>query len=147
MNVQEFRVGNYIKDTFDIKNIEIRKLDLEDFSVMLNFQNSNNNQNTYNPITLTEEILLKCGFTDLKDDSWGEFIDIWIDKIDFVNVLMKDKLFIGKDSKDGLYYFLVTRTGNGEYMYFESISAPMQYLHTLQNYYLTFSGTELEINL
>lgn len=117
MNVQEFRVGNYIKDTFDIKNIKIRKLDLEDFSVMLNFQNSNNHPNTYNPIPLTEGILLKCGF--IKRTPSGFYFDL-----ERISINVPD--FEYKNIR---------------------IDAKVRYLHQLQNLYWCLVGEELEINL
>lgn len=145
IKANEIRVGNYVEYSTisDDYTKVLRKIYVNDLIRIYECDY----YFIYNPIPLTEEIFLKCGFNKLKDDNWGDFIDMWVDKVDFVCVLIKDNVFIGKDSKTNIYYFLVTRTGNGEYMYFEAISAPMEYLHTLQNYYVTFKGEELEINL
>ena len=97
-----------------------------------------------NPIPLTEEILLKCKFQEL-----NEFENTCIDKENFIEIssVLEDEFYIGKNKETGFYHFLTIDTFQGDDLFFKSISAPMQYLHTLQNYYPAFSGQELEINL
>ena len=62
MKANELRLGNYILDVFDLKNTVIRKIDLEDLSMFINYSN---HPLPFRPIPLTEEILLKCGFEKL----------------------------------------------------------------------------------
>lgn len=96
------------------------------------------------PIPLTEEILLKCKFQEL-----NEFENTCIDKENFIEIssVLEDEFYIGKNKETGGYHFLTIDTFQGDDLFFKIISAPMQYLHTLQNYYPTFKGEELEINL
>ena len=61
LQANELRIGNYLFDTFTIRP-SICKLTLDDFQVMNNFTKSNH-KIPYKPIPLTQEILLKCGFT------------------------------------------------------------------------------------
>lgn len=98
----------------------------------------------FEPIPLTEEILLKCKFQEL-----NEFENTCIDKDNFIEIssVLEDEFYIGKNKETGFYHFLTIDTFQGDDLFFKSISAPMQYLHTLQNYYPAFSGQELEINL
>jgi hypothetical protein len=67
MNASELRVGNYIEDCFDIKNLQVIQLDLEDFAVMLNYRNSNHPM-PYKGVKLSNDWVNKFGIptTDSK---------------------------------------------------------------------------------
>ena len=93
------------------------------------------------PIPLTEEILLKCGFEeeDVKDS-----IFITEEKIKIFTI---DDLYLIYLDKNKCYYFAMETSLQDHWSpTLQAVSAPMQYLHTLQNYYPAFSGKELEIN-
>lgn len=78
----------------------------------------------FNPIPLTEEILLKCGFEKI-ENNW--------------KVL----------SYSNVFYFSWERlAGSAFSLDNESIYLPhIEYLHQLQNLYFALTGEELEINL
>lgn len=108
MKAEELRIGNYIiyqKEHIikcDIKDIELSEIDRE-------------------PIPLTEEILLKCGF---------EFFD-------------NERIFNGfviEDFHNGNYYFT---SGEGIKLHEKHI----EYLHQLQNLYFSLTGEELNVKL
>lgn len=160
MNVQELRIGNYVKvsliNKVRIKGIHPKTILCEEseslsgkdeFADMIEYEGSDAwgyaEIEEFSPIPLTEEILLKCGFKTL-----SEFDEIWIKKENYINILFTliPNVYIGKDKNTGFYHFLHIYTVQ-EIDYFNAISAPMEYLHTLQNYYVTFKGQELEINL
>lgn len=61
MKANELRVGNYVIDTFDLRFHEIVKLELDDFSVMYNFQKSEH-PIPYQPVKLTLDWLIKFRF-------------------------------------------------------------------------------------
>ena len=95
------------------------------------------------PIHLSEKKLLRCGFKRL-----GDFEEKCVSKKEFTEILFTliSEVYIGKDEKTGMYHFLSVDTVQN-YYFFKSISAPMKYLHTLQNYFFAFKGEELKINL
>lgn len=88
----------------------------------------------FDPIPLTEEILLKCGFKKTEEyyASYEENIDVYT--IGFFNIAFIDneyKLWICIE-EDTFYSFSWTK---------------IQYIHQLQNLYFALIGKELEINL
>ena len=77
------------------------------------------------PIPLTEEILLKCGF---EQDGDNDYLQLYIN--DALNILW-------------LGYLSIEVNG-----YFVALSEKEQlYLHQLQNIYFALTGEELEVNL
>lgn len=77
----------------------------------------------YQPIPLTEEILLKCGF-------------IKLDKEDYFYILQYDmNLKIGEDLKLIAWYDLALN------------NVKIKYLHQLQNLYFALTGSELNVKL
>ena len=80
-----------------------------------------------NPIKLTEEILLKCGFEKVKNK-----IDIFEKK--------RLRLFIGSRGQF-LAYLIEEDTTSAHYI------NSYEYLHQLQNLYFALTGEELKINL
>jgi hypothetical protein len=73
-------------------------------------------------VTLTEEILLKCGFDKL------------------LSIFKKDDFKIGLDGNDFLLSEITVVFEN-------KIKFKIQYLHQLQNLYFALTGKELEVNL
>lgn len=121
MKNTEIRIGNLIFDNLN-RVVRISEVRLEH----LVFYLSNGNKikhtlNSFKPIPLTEDILLKCGVwnnTDLR-------------------------------LPNAPIYFLKHPKNNGEYiLFFHSFSlGNTKYLHELQNLYFALTNTELEINL
>ena len=106
MKAEELRIGNLV-----IYGGSVVKMNLHEFTHFLRFPE------TYMPITLTEEILLKCGFVN-----WDKVDDCYIIK----------GLIIWKCNEMFLCY------KNGVHI---------KYLHQLQNLYFALTNEELEINL
>ena len=77
----------------------------------------------FTPISLTEEILLKCGF-EKKDHLF---------RLHLVN-----SIYIEFNSECNLWYFDI---------YMNTSRIELQYLHELQNIYSSITFKELEINL
>lgn len=109
----ELRIGNYVK-CVDGNTICIDK---DDMIYILS--------NTFDvePIPLSEEVLLKCGFEEdethvSEDHPWA----IWV----------KNDVVIS------LPYFEFS---------FESTDVEIKYLHQLQNLYYALTGEELEVSL
>jgi len=94
LKAQEFRIGNYVNSIGidyiegnpfpDRNDITIVKVDIE---ILQNIQNFNNTTEfgLYEPIPLTEEILLKCGFKK-RNDCEG----YWLNGILFYKEIMSE---------------------------------------------------------
>jgi hypothetical protein len=77
------------------------------------------------PIPLTEEILLKCGFE--KDEQWDNPFN---KRVDVLNG-----------------FTIITIDVRANVLLLDDIEIKFQYLHQLQNLYFTLTNQELEINL
>lgn len=125
MEAKELRIGNIISDyggrIVIVRSIE-NPLQISDYFIGVNENNSQYLHDDINPIPLTEEWLLKLGF----DHKSG-------------NEYVKDRFVFRKNQKD-----LVI---NGfEYDYNGIlISANNMRVHQLQNLYFALTGNELEI--
>jgi hypothetical protein len=120
MKATELRVGNYIQDCFDVKKREVRQLDLEDFSAMLNYRNSNH-PNTYIAVKINNE---------------------WIKSFGFENSKNQDKFFtkdntIGISTADDKFRFI-----QGNFVC-QIVLREFEYVHELQNLYYAITGVEL----
>ena len=109
MKETELRVGNYILDTF---NGRITCVNWQEISWI------QEGTDRYKPIELTEEILLKCGFS--KSYTKGVF------KLGDFTIDVYSKTWKFKR---------------------EWIDINFKYLHQLQNLYFALTGQELEIKL
>ena len=123
MKTKELRLGNYIEDVFDIKRYEVRQLDLEDFSAMLNYRNSNH-QNTYKPVKLNNE---------------------WIKSFGFENSKTQDKFFtkdntIGISTADDKFRFI-----QGNFVC-QIVLREIEFVHELQNLYYAITNVELSVH-
>lgn len=120
VNIEELRIGNWVKYLED--NTQINSISIgEKCGYVSTFKSGVVTQNQIDPIPITEECLLKCGFSCL-DDIY-EHGDVEITNID------------GK--------FLLT------YNCYEYVIAkkPIENLHQLQNLYFSLTGKELEVKL
>jgi len=121
MKENELRIGNYVFSADDNKNGEVFQIDPS--GIIFVNKNGNRWQDLKNiqPIPLTEEILLKCGFII---DSINNF-----EKYPFT--IQKNNLYVA----DFLFY----KKGDS--------GVVIKHLHQLQNLYFALTGKELEINL
>lgn len=110
MEAKELRIGNWFKEYDEFRQVTyntIRYL-------------NNNEDESYNPIPITEEILLKAGFSKKVDSIWSIYTKDWI----------------GLYKMDGTPYYEVDDT----YTKIKSV-------HQLQNLYFALTGEELKIEL
>ena len=117
MKAEELRIGNLFKDKHSRKIIKVIKLS----ESKITFDGCFYGEWQAEPIPLTEEILLKCGF---------EFFD---NERIFNN-------FVIEDFHNGNYYFTA---GEGIKLHEKHI----EYLHQLQNLYFSLTGEELNVKL
>ena len=130
IDVKELRIGNYVfpKNDSGKESVIGEIFAINDYLVSIK---GNHNQYDYHllePIPLTEELLLKCGFTELYSDSKGYIYSV--NNIEFIRSYF-----------DTPSYFIKT---NEENVLFEK---PIIYLQQLQNIYFALIGKELEVNL
>ena len=124
MEVQELRVGNYLfKYGEVVKVVEIGIKHKGDTNYYLRSENDNCGYwiDQFNPIPLTEEILLKCGFKKRSDGDYNLF------KYSEVDIIICNDF--SSWQCDGIN-FSVNR---------------IKYLHQLQNLYWCLVGKELNI--
>jgi len=130
MKTEELRTGNYA-----YYNGQLNKIDLTDFRDIL--ENSYE-INYYQPIPLTEELLLKCGFdtTTNKNEYFIPYSGRW----HFVK--LEKELLIDEETLKESFVF--------RYRYFLSgcmLQVELLYLHQLQNIFFALTNQELKIIL
>ena len=138
ISANELRIGNIVKDA-DGNICTIRSIDSErsytyknviyigTASVFIHKYNGTTGKwiESLSPIHLTEELLLKCGFTDIS--SYKDF-----------------RLVINED----LYIDVSLRKNVNAYVSVSEIDIiNVIYLHQLQNLYFAITGKELEVKL
>ena len=117
MKSNELRVGNWVNYWGD--NIKFDEIDLSDlFNPSIDIYETD-----LEPIELTEEILLKCGFEKREDGDYNLF------KYSEVDIVICSDFSSWKC--DGINF---------------SVNY-IKYLHQLQNLYFALTNKELEINL
>jgi hypothetical protein len=122
MNAKELRIGNMVIDHEwnYYHRVKATELSFGDEDGGIGFE----------PIPLTEEILLRCGFKKVYDGKQ-------MSELKFGNILVA----IASDSIQ-LYFFF----GEEMQLIFDDHSA-FQYLHQLQNLFFALTGKELQVNL
>jgi len=142
MEANELRIGNYVYLTADGHEDEpdLVKWDIIDYEYYTD------KMDYIQPIPLTEEILLKCGFEVEKYIATGDFY-LCGKKVISIN-RRSYKIIISADDYSN-WNFLV----DSNYLY-KDISReikqnilPFQYLHQLQNLYFALTNQELEVKL
>jgi len=110
----QLRIGNFVLDNFYINDLrKLTEISLEDFVAI------SHGCNSYQPIPLTEEILIKCGF-----QCKPKTLSI-VNKSGHCTIELSRGNFTFKH-KDG--------------------KAVIKYLHQLQNLYFALTGEELKFN-
>lgn len=127
IKANELMVGNYIYN--DNYPCVVTSIDDENnIETEVNFQGFVDG--LYQPIPLTEDILLKCGF-----NQWGSYKNLWKDNIDKGRAITLRSNALGKDMH-GCYFELSNNHNVG-----------IKHLHQLQNLYRALTNKELEIKL
>lgn len=125
MQAQELRIGNYVY----LKSKNKIYLISSGYDIDIGTDSED-----FDPISLTEDILLKCGFV-VFDAGISKKFHIGINPIahDYLFTLLWQK-DINNEQLEGYPFFL-----NGFFT--------IKYLHQLQNLIFTLTGQELNINL
>ena len=150
MNINEIRVGNLvyfaILNIVEVTAINPQKListsknsisGKDEIYDMVSFKGNtasgNDRIEAFDPIPLTEEILLKCGFTKSRNIGCYD--------------TDKDAFFFESDKISLTIDFILSSSNH----YYRSNpvdgAIPLKYLHQLQNLVFSVTGKELEINL
>lgn len=132
MNLEELRIGNYIHTTDTNQNVPVSGISAFTNQVWVNLNPfAPSDANNVEPIPLTEDLLLICGFnTDYKSG----YIGIDVNDSDFV------LSYPGRMGKFQKYFAFEFNTGR----LCRFIEIP--YLHNLQNLFFSHTGKELEVN-
>lgn len=131
VEVKELRIGNFILHDDKICEVcAIYSNGMMDISTIDSYIVKERNNILIEPIPITEELLLKCGFTK---EYYGFSCDIV--ELSYGRFLCNDDT-----DKDNLFLSI----NNAEY----TISGvSLKYLHQLQNMYFYLTGNELEVKL
>lgn len=116
IDVKELRVGNYVYDVIEKKEI---KLTLDDFQCINNFKKSNNQEHPYRKIGLNEYRLVGLGF----EKGWED-----------------------EDAYPHFSNGMLTIFGTAHPNVFETNESdvPIKYLHKLKNLHYELTGYEIE---
>ena len=134
----DLRIGNYLKynnkivEVFGLRPRYVEYYDEDEFLV-------GDNPEYFEPIELTEEVLLKIGFKKNKYDWWKYFPD----RENEVSILMRDNYTTIEYAN--LFHCPEDVT---EVNYDSKLEFPRRiYLHQLQNAYYLLTNEELEVEL
>lgn len=123
-NAGELRLNNWLN--FDSVDCPVQIDGIQ--SYMLSFNGSFTSIDDFNPIPLTEEILIKVGFNYADDENY--FLQL--------PVFGMFKFMLHSDKSDN--FEIVTFS-------IKDVSKEVRSVHQLQNLYYTLTGEELEIKL
>lgn len=133
MNLQELRIGNLINYTGNYKFNGVFDRDFARYMFDVNDE-----WDFIEPIPLTEEWLRKNTMIQ-EYDTDGIDIDIY-DSI----LILGGQYLIGHDKEADSWEFVKEQTESfDDSTFLSAISAPMQFVHTFQNYYPAITGEEL----
>ena len=134
IKANEIRVGNWLNDPRPLTEFNKKYVNNPDNGYFIATARDIQFAEEFEPITLTEEILLKCGFKKTEEyyAADEENVDVYtIGCFDIAFIDNEYKLWISID-EDSYYNFAWTE---------------IKYLHQLQNLYFSLTGQELEVNL
>ena len=156
INKNELRFGNFVSDV-DGKTMPITTIERDGVTLLRFYLNQTEKHpdktaiisdvisfDKINSIPLTEEWLIKFGARKL--EFWDGYFSH--DRIFDVKTIYRP-YFIGDcviGELDGIFYFLAEFRDDTKPIG-NPISAPISFVHTLQNYYPAFSGKELTIKI
>jgi hypothetical protein len=129
INIGELRVGNIVLYTEDNDELPVLKIDGDKRTLCLDLLlglNIELNEQDIDPLPLTPEWLLRCGFKDDGGNMWsGPEIE----------------------NDDSIEYFTIKKKNAGFFFYGSEWThgKPFLYVHQLQNLYFAMTGEELTI--
>lgn len=129
IKANELRIGNYVYD--NLKNWVIK---MHSANGIVNVESK---PHEYNPIEITEEIMLKCK-QYVKWEHFGE--DWWGGYIPFVD---GNKLMIRKVNNKFIFTICTINKIRDTFCSIRKLGVKINYLHELQNLYFSFRGEEL----
>lgn len=141
MKANELRIGNWIK--YEDKLVQVVQLS----SLMILCQRDENQflvncaPKVFQPIELTEELMLKIGFKKERQLISNLF---YLDYETDVDNIIRVKYVIYPKAPSLLK---ITTSQCGNYECFEFMKRGIRYLHQLQNAYYCLTGQELEVEL
>lgn len=127
MEVNELRIGNYVRYDNSFIKVTTIAVDFNNNPIIIAHTDSwtwSSNQMHIQPIELTEEIFIKCGF------EYDKFL------------IIHSKLggiYLSEPFREADYFLIKSNSG-------DKISS-IKYLHQLQNLFFILTGEELQINL
>lgn len=125
VNIEGLRIGNWV--SYLGVNTQINSISIKEYvGYVSTFKSVVVTQNQIEPIPLTEELLLKCGFTKEYYGFYCDGMELSYGRFLCNNDADKDKLFLS--------------INNAEYKISE---VSLKYLHQLQNMYLDLTGKKL----
>ena len=127
MKLKELRIGNYIKLMLNDEKFAIVQVTLNDFDAI------DNKKGVYEPLPLTEDWLLKHGFSVKNFDysiPISECKVVWL-------------TLIPQDEECTAYSVCVTQTDEDQENQ-NAFLSDINYVHQLQNLYFALTGKELE---
>jgi hypothetical protein len=143
INPKELRIGNYVKgkyiDLSDNEPVEvitkiigIDSVGFSEYSVWVEDRNNNKTESYENlePITLTEEILLRLGFNGDRYSCEYIYTDVII-----YGEFTKENISVSVNPVTGKYSFL--------WMNYNLLRMDVLYVHQLQNIFYSLTGKEL----
>ena len=143
MDARELRIGNYIQYFGNVAQVEGIVNESNGFGLQLNGGDfASINSNSLEPIPLTEEWLLKFGFT-----SEGEGCEAWLDlKNEIENNKVQLRTWINFEcfqEYNGTAFFMLENYEGDDYT--TIIPRKFKYVHQLQNLYFALTREELTI--
>ena len=134
MEQNEIRVGNWLNDPRPFNEDTKKFFKMPDNGYFKAKARDIEVAELFEPIPLTEEILLKCGFKKTE-----EYYASYEENIDVYTIGCFDIAFIDNEYK---LWFCIEEDPFYSFSWTE-----IKYVHQLQNLYFSLTGQELEINL
>lgn len=146
MKTKDLRLGNYVTDS---SGFTMYVVGIYEDTVLLNFEGNEGDilevkEKDLNPVLLTEDLLLKCGFEITHDRYYNperkcyELDDLFITPIAIPETIRKNKSEMPTPDVKKHRFHVDAKNS--------SINSIIN-LHQLQNLYFALKGKELEINL
>ena len=143
IKANELRIGNWV--SVDGKSIQVESINEDGINQEISsgwygswdteyegrfYDWHKDESRTVQPIPITEDILIKCGFEEIDGDKMFPYFQKRI-------TMVLDE-----------YKFDISTRGDNEWRWIEgNVNVPFCYLHQLQNLYFSLTGEELKIEL
>ena len=130
LQANELRIGNYVFD--NLKQCLIKMYSANGIS------NVESKPNEYNPVKITEEIMLKCK----QYTKWEHFGEEWWGG--YIPFIDGQKLMIRKVDDKFIFTICTINKVRDTFSSIRKLGIKVKYIHQLQNFYFSFRGEELE---